>query len=105
MADIIEIINDTNMPHNKIIADNMIIAYSKINSPLYKNIMCSVSGGSDSDVMLDIVYKCDKSKKVRYVWFDTGLEYDATKKHIEYLEKRYSIKIERESSKAYTSMC
>lgn len=45
--------------------------------------------------MLDIIYKVDIDKKVRYVWFDTGLEYEATKRHLEYLEKRYAIKIER----------
>lgn len=33
------------MPKNKVICDNAIIAYSKINSPIYDNIVCSVSGG------------------------------------------------------------
>lgn len=43
--------------------------------------------------MLDIVWRCDKSNKVIYVWFDTGLEYQATKDHIKYLEEKYNIKI------------
>ena len=36
--------------------------------------------------MLDIVWRCDKDNKVDYVWFDTGLEYQATKDHLKYLE-------------------
>lgn len=31
----------------------------------------------------------------RYVWFNTGMEYKATKEHLEYIENRYGIKIER----------
>ena len=80
-------------PKNQIIADNLIRAWSKINNPKYEKIVCSISGGSDSDVMLDIVWRCDKDNKVDYVWFDTGLEYQATKEHLKYLEKRYGIKI------------
>lgn len=71
----------------------MIRAYSKINSPKYEKIVCSVSGGSDSDVMLDICWRCDKDNKIEYVWFDTGLEYQATKDHLKYLEKKYGIEI------------
>lgn len=80
-------------PVNKIIGDNLIRAWSKINSPKYKKIVCSISGGSDSDVMLDIVWRCDKDSKVEYVWFDTGLEYQATKDHLKYLENKYGIEI------------
>ena len=80
-------------PVNSIIGDNLIRAWSKINSHKYKKIVCSISGGSDSDVMLDIVWRCDKDNKVDYVWFDTGLEYQATKEHLKYLENKYNIKI------------
>ena len=55
--------------------------------------MCAVSGGSDSDIMMDIVWRCDKDNKVDYVWFDTGLEYQATKDHLRELEKKYNINI------------
>lgn len=79
-------------PKNQTIGDNLIRAWSKINSSKYKNILCSISGGSDSDVMLDIVWRCDKDNKVTYVWFDTGLEYQATKDHLKYLEEKYNIK-------------
>lgn len=58
-------------------------------------IMVSVSGGSDSDIMLDALYRLDPEKKAVYVYFDTGLEYEATKKHLQELEEIYNIKIER----------
>lgn len=43
--------------------------------------------------MLDICVRCDKDHKIDYVWFDTGLEYQATKDHIKYLENKYGIEI------------
>lgn len=88
---IIELLD--NFPINQTIGDNLIRAWSKINSPKYKKIVCSISGGSDSDIMLDIVWRCDKDNKVDYVWFDTGLEYQATKEHLKYLENKYNIDI------------
>lgn len=75
------------------IANNLIKAWAIINKDKYEKICCSISGGSDSDVMLDIIWRCDKDNKVEYVWFDTGLEYQATKEHLTYLETKYNIKI------------
>lgn len=86
-------------PQNEIIGNNFIKAYTIINRPAYKKIMCSISGGQDSDIILDIVYKCDINNKVEYVWFDTGLEYEATKKHLKYLEGKYDIEILRSKPK------
>lgn len=80
-------------PKNQIIGESLIRAWAKVNSSLYSKILCGISGGSDSDVMLDIVCRCDKDNKVEYVWFDTGLEYQATKDHLKYLEKKYSVEI------------
>ena len=71
-------------PCNQIIGDNLIRAWSKINSPKYQKELCAISGGSDSDVMLDIVYKSDKNNNVDYIWYDTGLEYQVTKQPLEY---------------------
>lgn len=62
----------------------------------YDNIAVSVSGGSDSDIMIDMFTKCDPDRNVRYVFFDTGLEFQATKDHLDYLEEKYNIQIERE---------
>lgn len=83
-----------NCPDNKVIMESLVKAWAVINSPKYdKRLVCAISGGSDSDVMLNIVWRCDKDNKVDYVWFDTGLEYQATKDHLEYLEDRYGITI------------
>ena len=97
--DLLELLNQEPpiIPKNATVLDNFVKAYSIINRSQYKTIFCSISGGSDSDVMMDIIYKVDVNKEVTYVWFDTGLEYEATKRHIEYLEKKYDVKIMRES--------
>lgn len=84
------------VPKNSNIIRNVVKAYTIINSEKYNKALCSISGGSDSDVMLDIIYKCDKFNKVDYVWFNTGVEYKATKDHLKYLEDKYGIKIIRE---------
>lgn len=83
-----------NCPKDQIIGDNLIRAWSKINNEKYKKIVCSISGGSDSDIALDICRRCDREEKITYVWFDTGLEYQATKDHLKYLEEKYGIKIQ-----------
>lgn len=72
--------------------------YSIVNNPMYKNIACSISGGADSDIMLDIIHRIDVNKKVTYVWFDTGFEYKATKEHLKYLEDKYGIEIQRKKA-------
>lgn len=48
--------------------------------------------------MLDILSKVDTGHKVIYVWFDTGIEYQATKNHLNYLEEKYGIHIQREKA-------
>ena len=55
--------------------------------------LCTISGGSDSDIILDLLTKCDNNKIVQYFYFDTGLEYQATKEHIKYLQDKYNIVI------------
>ena len=77
---------------NGTIFDSFLKTYPKIQCK--NKIVCSISGGSDSDILLDIFTKLDPHKKVKYIWFDTGIEYEATKKHLEYLEDKYGIKIE-----------
>lgn len=96
--DLLELLNQepSIIPKNATVLDNFVKAYSIINKPQYKTIFCSISGGGDSDVMMDIIYKVDVNKKVTYVWFDTGLEYEATKRHLDYLENKYDLKILRE---------
>ena len=93
-----QIFNKLPKIQNTIIIDAISKAYSVINKPIYNNIICSVSGGSDSDIMLDIIHLVDEQRKVKYVLFDTGIEYLAKKKHLKYLENKYGIIIERGSN-------
>ena len=83
---------------NLAIFDSLVKADSVINNPKYKSIICSISGGADSDVMMDLIYKVDTDKKVKYVFIDTGLEYEATKKQIKYLEEKYNVEIIKEKA-------
>lgn len=95
--ELFEILAD--IPEDETIGNNIVLAYSKINNPLYKKIICTVSGGYDSDIVIDICTKCDKDKKIEYVWFNTGLEYQATKDHLKELECRYGIEIKEQRPK------
>lgn len=47
-------------------------------------------------MMLDMILRCGGKEKTTFVFFDTGLEYTATKEHLDYLEAKYNIKIYRE---------
>ena len=87
-----------------IISDAFTKADSVLNYKGYRNIACSVSGGADSDILVDI---CEKVKphSVHYVWFDTGIEYKATKEHLKYLEEHYGITIERERERLNLYRC
>ena len=66
----------------------------------HHQIVVCISGGADSDIILDIIYKVNLilNKDVKYVWFDTGLEYEATREHLKYLENKYQIQIIREKA-------
>ena len=69
--------------NNTIIYDSFVKADSIVNNPKYNKIVVSISGGSDSDIMLDIIHRVSKRDNIRYVWFNTGLEYKATKERSE----------------------
>ena len=43
--------------------------------------------------MLALIKAVDISHKVDYIWFETGLAYQAEKEHLKYLEQRYDITI------------
>lgn len=79
---------------NPVIGKALLTTYHKLNNCNYNKVLCSVSGGSDSDIVLDIMHRCDNNKIVDYVFFDTGLEYSATKEHLVFLEEKYDIDIE-----------
>jgi len=70
----------------------------KAHSVLFRHRKCavSISGGADSDIIMDLVELVKPEHcKIRYVFFDTGLEYEATKRHLDYLEQKYGVVIER----------
>lgn len=71
--------------------------YKKIHDGEFQNILVSISGGADSDRVIDLVERIGypKTTSVRYVFFDTGMEYKATKDHLDELELKYGVKIER----------
>ena len=91
------------IPYNKKIMESFVITYDKMVK--YENIMCSVSGGSDSDIVIDLCSKLDEDKKITYVFFDTGLEYEATKEHLKYIEETYQIQIHRIKGKKTVPLC
>lgn len=78
-----------------VVIDSIDKANEVINNPKYNIVVVSISGGADSDDVLDLCYRLDVDKKCRYVWYDIGLEYQATKDHLTYLEQKYNIKIIR----------
>lgn len=63
----------------------------------HESICISVSGGSDSDCIVHFICKYfpEFLYKCKFVFVDTGLEYEATKRHLCELEKRYGIAIDR----------
>ena len=82
------------------------IAFSEIEHTFHRmlqifsehdRILISVSGGSDSDCVVHLIciYFPEYVYKCQFVFVNTGLEYDATKRHLCDLEKRYGIEIKR----------
>lgn len=58
--------------------------------------ICSYSGGSDSDILIDIIEKARKLfglPKVDYCFFNTGLEMKATKDHVKEVSEKYGVEI------------
>lgn len=60
--------------------------------------ICSYSGGADSDILLDIIEQARKIvpslPKVKYVFFNTGLEMKAIKDHVAEQAEKYGVEIE-----------
>lgn len=58
--------------------------------------ICSYSGGSDSDIMIDLIERTRKAfdlPPVKYVFFNTGLEMQATKDHVKEVAEKYGVEI------------
>ena len=63
----------------------------------HPNAICSYSGGSDSDIMIDLIERTRDVfglAPVKYVFFNTGLEMKATKDHVQYTREKYGVDIE-----------
>lgn len=80
-------------PDNFVIRDALVRCFTITRE--HNKIMCSISGGADSDVMLDMIIRCDAKDKTDFVFFNTGLEYRATLEHLNELENKYGVKIIR----------
>jgi len=78
---------------NLTVFDSFIKSESVLNGS--NTALCSLSGGSDSDIVLDILSHLETDGKIIFYWVNTGLEYEATKEHLDYLEQKYQIQIER----------
>lgn len=81
-------------PDNFVILDALERCFEVVRD--HKKIMCSVSGGADSDVMIDMIIRCGGKDKTVFVFFDTGLEYAATREHLLCIESKYDIEIVRQ---------
>ncbi len=59
--------------------------------------ICSYSGGSDSDILIDLIERVRmifSLPSVEYAFFNTGLEMRAIKNHVEETAEKYGVKIE-----------
>ena len=62
----------------------------------HPNAICSYSGGSDSDIMIDLIERVRQMfnlAPVDYVFFNTGLEMKATKEHVKATAEKYGVSI------------
>ena len=63
----------------------------------HPNAICSYSGGSDSDILIDVIERAIEIfslPPVKYVFFNTGLEMKATKDHVKATAEKYGVEIE-----------
>ena len=63
----------------------------------HPNAMCSYSGGSDSDIMLHMIKTVREIfglPPVKYFFFETGLEMEATRRHVRETAKLYGVEIQ-----------
>ena len=56
--------------------------------------ICSYSGGADSDILIDVIERTRDIfalPPVKYAFFNTGLEMQATKDHVKATAERYCV--------------
>lgn len=62
----------------------------------HPNAICSYSGGADSDIMIDLIEKTRELFElppIKYVFFNTRLEMQATKDHVKATAEKYGVEI------------
>lgn len=62
----------------------------------HPNAVCSYSGGSDSDILIDIIERARHlfdMPPIKYIFFNTGLEMKATKDHVKDVAQKYGVEI------------
>ena len=95
------------VPLNLNIQKYMMVTRNKLKE--HRRIAISYSGGSDSDIvadMIELVKPPNEDGEIRYIFFNTGLEYDATLRHISEMEQKYGITIEQiKPSKTIPAAC
>ena len=95
------------VPNNRNIHKYLMVTRNKLRE--YKRIAVSYSAGSDSDIILDMIELIkpnDECGEICYIFFNTGLEYDASLRHIAETEQKYGIDIERiKASKSIPLAC
>lgn len=63
----------------------------------HPNAICSYSGGADSDILIHLLETTRKAfgfPKIKYVFFNTGLEMKAIKDHVRATAEKYGVEIE-----------
>ena len=63
----------------------------------HPNAMCSYSGGSDSDIMMHMIETARKIfnlPPIKYYFFETGLEMEATRRHVKETADLYGVEIQ-----------
>lgn len=80
---------------NKFLAIESIIAKRLVEHP---KAICSYSGGSDSDIVVDLIERvrkiCPQIEPIKYMFLNTGLEMKAIKDHVWETAEKYGIEIE-----------
>lgn len=68
----------------------------------HPNAICSYSGGSDSDLLIDLIERVRQIHSlppVEYAFFNTGLEMKATKNHVKETAEKYGVEIKEHRPK------
>ena len=63
----------------------------------HPNAICSYSGGSDSDIMIDLIERTRETfslPPIKYAFFNTGLEMKAIRDHVKATAEKYGVEIE-----------